>query len=84
MNQKKSQEIAQWHNTQRKYPHNQCIHQLFESQVEQTPNAVAVVFDNQQLTYQELNAKANQLANYLQKLGVGAEVLVGLCLERST
>ena len=83
MKQIREQETLQLHNTQRKYPHNQCIHLLFESQVEQTPNAVAVVFNEQQLTYRELNAKANQLANYLQKLGVGAEVLVGLCLERS-
>ncbi|BAY10176.1 non-ribosomal peptide synthetase [Calothrix sp. NIES-2098] len=60
-----------------------CIHQLFEAQVEKTPNAVAVVFENQQLTYQELNQKANQLAHYLQKLGVKAEVLVGLYVERS-
>ncbi|MEQ8464528.1 non-ribosomal peptide synthetase [Coleofasciculus sp. E1-EBD-02] len=62
---------------------NECIHQLFEEQVERTPNAVALVFDNQKLTYFELNRRANQLAQYLQSLGVGADVLVGLCLERS-
>lgn len=63
-------------------PH-QCIHQLFAAQVAQTPEAVAVVFQDQQLTYQELNARANQLAHHLQTLGVGAEVLVGICVERS-
>ncbi|NJK50971.1 amino acid adenylation domain-containing protein [Candidatus Gracilibacteria bacterium] len=62
---------------------NRCIHQLFEEQVEKTPDAIAVVFKNQQLTYRELNQKANQLARYLQSLGVGTEVLVGLCIERS-
>ena len=79
----REQAKVQWKNTERKYAHNKCIHQLFESQVEQTPDAVAVVFDDQQLTYQELNAKANQLAHYLQGLGVDSEVLVGLCLDRS-
>ncbi|MEB3189918.1 MAG: amino acid adenylation domain-containing protein, partial [Snowella sp.] len=66
------------------YPQEQCIHQLFEAQVERTPDAVAVVFENQQLTYTELNAQANQLAHYLQNLGVGPEVLVGISLERSS
>ncbi|WYL93613.1 MAG: amino acid adenylation domain-containing protein [Gloeotrichia echinulata IR180] len=61
----------------------QCIHQLFEAQVARTPQAIAVEFGNKQLTYQELNIKANQLAHHLQKLGVGAEVLVGICVERS-
>ncbi|MBC1238391.1 non-ribosomal peptide synthetase [Nostoc sp. 2RC] len=60
-----------------------CIHELFETQVEQTPDAVAVVFEGQQLTYRELNAKANQLARYLHSLGVRPEVLVGICVERS-
>ncbi|MHC5820978.1 MAG: amino acid adenylation domain-containing protein, partial [Nostoc sp.] len=62
----------------------QCIHQLFEAQVERTPDAIAVIFQNQQhLTYQELNQRANQLAHHLQKLGVRPEVLVGICVERS-
>ncbi len=61
----------------------QCIHQLFEAQVARTPKAVAVVCGQEQLTYQELNIKANQLAHHLQKLGVGAEVLVGICVDRS-
>ncbi len=60
-----------------------CIHQVFEAQVERTPNAVAVVFEDEQLTYRELNCRANCLAHYLQSLGVGPEVLVGICMERS-
>src|SRR6476661_8733167 len=60
-----------------------AIHQLFESQVERTPDAVAVVFEGQKLTYRELNVKANQLANYLRSLGVKPEVLVGIYVERS-
>ncbi|MEB3342382.1 AMP-binding protein [Okeania sp.] len=62
---------------------NKCIYQLFEQQVENTPNSVTVVFEDKQLTYQQLNGKANQLARYLQDLGVGPEVLVGLYIDRS-
>ncbi|ACC81844.1 non-ribosomal peptide synthetase [Nostoc punctiforme] len=62
---------------------HKCIHQLFEAQVQKTPNKIAVVFENQQLTYAQLNSKANQLADYLQQQGVKPEVLVGLCTERS-
>ncbi|MCG6135477.1 MAG: non-ribosomal peptide synthase/polyketide synthase [Nostoc sp. LLA-1] len=75
--------LLEWNDTQVDYPQDKCIHQLFEEQVERTPNAVAVVFDNQQLTYHELNTRANQLAHYLQSLGVSADVLVGICVERS-
>jgi amino acid adenylation domain-containing protein len=75
--------LVEWNQTQIDYPQDQCIHQLFEQQVEKTPDAVAVVFENQQLTYRQLNQRANQLAHYLQKLGVGPEVLVGICVERS-
>jgi len=60
-----------------------CIHQLFEAQVELTPDAVAVVYENEQLTYQQLNQRANQLAYYLRTLDVEPEVLVGICMERS-
>ncbi|GET38522.1 non-ribosomal peptide synthetase [Microseira wollei] len=65
------------------YSQTQCIHQVFAEQVEKTPDAAAIVFENQRFTYRELNAKANQLAHYLQAMGVGKEVLVGLCVERS-
>ncbi len=75
--------LVEWNNTQANYPQDKCIHQLFEEQVERTPDAVAVVFDNQQLTYQQLNCRANQLAHYLGSLGVRADILVGLCVERS-
>ncbi|WP_193196878.1 non-ribosomal peptide synthetase [Nostoc sp. MG11] len=75
--------LVEWNDTQAKYPADQCIHQLFESQVEHTPDAVAVVYDNQQLTYEQLNCRANQLARYLQSLGVKPDTLVGLCVERS-
>jgi acyl-CoA synthetase (AMP-forming)/AMP-acid ligase II len=75
--------LVEWNATQVDYPKNSTIYQLFEAQVEQTPDAVAVVCENQQLTYKELNQKANQLAHYLQKLGVKPEVLVGICTERS-
>lgn len=60
-----------------------CIHQLFEAQVTQNPDSVAVIFNNQKLTYRLLDRQANQIARYLQKLGVGADVLVGLCVDRS-
>jgi amino acid adenylation domain-containing protein len=78
-----SQLLVDWNQTQVEYSQNKCIHQLFEKQVEKTPDAVAVVFENEQLTYRQLNQRANQLGHYLQKLGVGAEVLVGICVERS-
>ncbi len=75
--------LVEWNDTQVDYPQDKCIHQLFEEQVERTPNAVAVVFEKQQLTYRELNNRANQLARYLQTLGVKPEVMVGICVERS-
>ncbi|NCR69792.1 MAG: amino acid adenylation domain-containing protein [Microcystis aeruginosa LG13-12] len=75
--------LFEWNNTQADYPLDNCIHQLFEEQVERTPDNIAVVFEDQQLNYRELNARANQLAHYLQKLGVGPDVLVGISVERS-
>jgi len=75
--------LVEWNATQQEYPREKCFHHLFEAQAGQTPDAVAVVFEDQQLTYRELNARANQLAHYLRKIGVGPEVLVGLCVERS-
>jgi amino acid adenylation domain-containing protein len=75
--------LIDWNNTQTDYPKDKCIHQLFEAQVERTPNAIAVVFEDQQLTYHELNCRANQLAHHLQSLDVEPEVLVGICVERS-
>ncbi|MEM8722032.1 MAG: amino acid adenylation domain-containing protein [Cyanobacteria bacterium P01_G01_bin.39] len=80
--------LVQWNNTEVDYPQDQCIHQLFETQVAKTPDAVAIVFENQQLTYQELNLKANQLAHYIrQKItrttNSSAQILIGICVERS-
>ena len=81
--QEQKQLLVDWNQTKTDYPQEQCIHQLFESQVERTPDAIAVVFEGQSLTYGELNCRANQLAHYLQKLGVKPDELVGICLERS-
>ncbi|NEO70811.1 non-ribosomal peptide synthetase, partial [Moorena sp. SIO3H5] len=75
--------LVEWNDTANEYPKEKCIHQLFEEQVEKTPDAIAVVFDQQQLTYHQLNQRANQLAHHLLSMGVGAEVLVGICVERS-
>ena len=75
--------LLEWNDTQVEYPKDRCIHQLFEAQVELTPDAIAVGFKDRQLTYQQLNDRANRLACYLQKLGVGPEVLVGICVDRS-
>jgi amino acid adenylation domain-containing protein len=101
--------LVEWNDTFADYPQNHCIHQLFEEQVERTPDVIALIFPelkgegsdglkveglkvedyqeqfliNKHFTYRELNSRSNQLAHYLQKLGVGAEVLVGLCVERS-
>jgi amino acid adenylation domain-containing protein len=75
--------LVEWNDTATDYPHDKTIVDLFEEQVAKTPNAIAVVFENQQLTYRELNIKANQLAHYLRTLAVKPEVLVGICVERS-
>ena len=79
----RQQILLEWNDNQVEYPVDKCIHTLFESQVNQTPDAVAVIDENQQLTYRQLNEKANQLAHYLQSLGVKSETLVGICVERS-
>ena len=74
--------LTEWNSTQAEYP-QQCIHELFAAQVERTPDATAVIFEDEKLTYQELNVKANQLAHYLRSTGVQPEVLIGISLERS-
>ena len=79
----KHQLLVDWNDTRRDYPTDTCIHEIFEAQVERTPDAVAVAFEDKQLTYRELNQRANHLAHYLRKLGVGPDVLVGICVERS-
>ena len=74
--------LVEWNSIGVEYPPVECVHSLFEVQVARTPNAVAVTYDNQALSYQELNQRANRLAHYLRKLGVGPDALVGICLER--
>ena len=75
--------LGEWNETWTDYPEATCIHQLFEAQVERTPDAIALVFADEHLTYRELNVRANQLAHHLQALGVEPEVMVGLCMSRS-
>jgi len=75
--------LAEFDETQMPSPSAEHIHQLFEAQVERTPDAIAVVYEDQRLTFYELNSRANQLAHHLRSLGVGPEVLVGICVERS-
>jgi amino acid adenylation domain-containing protein/non-ribosomal peptide synthase protein (TIGR01720 family) len=77
------QQLVTWNSTQAVYRKHKSISQLFEEQVARTPDAIAVVFEDRHLTYAQLNAQANQLAHYLRKRGVGPEVLVGICAERS-
>jgi amino acid adenylation domain-containing protein len=76
--------LVEWNNTTKEYPQDKCIHQLFEEQVERSPDTIAVVFEGEQLTYRELNQRANCLAHHLKTLSVGPEVLVGICVERSS
>ncbi len=76
--------LLEWNDTTEDYPLEQCIHELFEAQVERTPEAIAAVFEKEQLTYGELNSRANQLAHYLRKRGVGVDVPIAICMERST
>jgi amino acid adenylation domain-containing protein len=75
--------LEEWNNTRREHLEDSCLHDLFEKQAERTPESIAVVFEGQQITYGELNRRANHTAHYLQRLGVGPEVLVGICMERS-
>ncbi|WP_292865633.1 non-ribosomal peptide synthetase [Nostoc sp. LPT] len=75
--------LVELNNTQTVFPINKCFHQLFAEQVARTPENIAVIYKNQQVTYQELNTRANQLAHYLQQLGVKPDAMVGLCVERS-
>lgn len=76
--------VIEWDNTQRDYPRDACIHELFETQADRTPEAIAVAFGKQQLTYRELNRRANQLAHHLIRLGVNPGAFIGVCMERSS
>lgn len=74
--------LTTWNQTQAHYP-DICIHQLFEAQVTKTPDKIAVIFEDEKLTYSQLNEKANQLAIYLQKLDIKPDDKIGICIERS-
>ena len=75
--------LVEFNATDKDYRRDLCIQDFFEAQVERTPEATALIFEHERLTYRELNRRANQLAHYLRKQGVGPETLVGLCVERS-
>ena len=74
--------VYEWNETEAEYPADKCIHELFEEQVKKTPGAVAVVYEGQELSYEELNRRANRLAHYLRRLGVKPDERVGICVER--
>src|SRR5216683_2242299 len=77
------QVVEEWNETEREYEKDRSIQELFEEQVKRTPEATAVIFEGAELSYEELNRRANQVGHYLRGLGVGAEVRVGICVERS-
>jgi amino acid adenylation domain-containing protein/non-ribosomal peptide synthase protein (TIGR01720 family) len=77
------EQLISWNNTHSEFRRDVCIHELFEEQVVRDPAAVAVVCGEEQLTYGEINQRANRLAHYLRRLGVTTETLVGVCVERS-
>ncbi len=75
--------LVEWNDTKTDYPANKCIQELFEQQVQRTPDAIALICDNQQLSYRELNSQANRLSHYLRKHGVAADARVAICMQRS-
>src|SRR5262249_16917737 len=75
--------LVEWNRTASAYPREASVHRLFEAQVACAPEAVAVVFEDEQVSYRELNRRANQLARYLHRRGVGPQTLVGVLVERS-
>src|SRR5262249_33703885 len=79
----RGQVLVQWNDTRGDYDSDRCISELFEAQVRKTPDSIAVTFESLELTYRELNRRANRLARRLRRLGVGPEVLVGICVNRS-
>ena len=74
--------LEEWNATEAEYPEDKCIHELFEEQVRRTPEAIALVYEEQRLSYEELNRQANQLAHYLKRQGVAPDARVGICVER--
>ena len=79
----REQVVRGWNRTEKEYPRDRCVHELFAEQAARTPDATAIVFANDSLTYSELDARANQLAHHLRDLGAGPDVLVGVQVERS-
>src|SRR5262249_44811643 len=75
--------VYQWNDTESVYPQQLLVHELFERQVERSPEAVAIVYEGEEITYAELNRRANETARRLRRSGVGPETLVGVGLERS-
>jgi amino acid adenylation domain-containing protein len=75
--------LDEWNDTTADYPKDKCLHELFAEQVVRTPDAVAAVFEGEQISYEELDCRSNQLAHHLRELGVGPDTVVGLCVERS-
>ena len=81
--QESQQVLIDWNDTTTEYPKKRCVHEVFEGQVSQSPDAIALEFEEKQFTYRALNARANQLAHHLRKRGVGPDCLVGICMQRS-
>ena len=79
----RKQILIEWNDTGAEFPKDKCVHHLFEEQARRTPDAVALVFDDEQLTYRELDQRANHLAHELQHLGAGTDVCIGICVKRS-
>ncbi|MCI0355101.1 MAG: non-ribosomal peptide synthetase, partial [Acidobacteria bacterium] len=77
------QQLREWNETSTEYPRERCVHELFTEQAERRPEAVAVIFGEAEISYGELNRRANQLAHHLRGMRIGPEVVVGLCVERS-
>ncbi|HVG19909.1 MAG TPA: amino acid adenylation domain-containing protein [Blastocatellia bacterium] len=81
--QERSQILAEWNDSRADYPLETCVYQIIEAAAEEAPDAIAVVFERERLTYRELNRRSNQLAHYLRRKGVGLETLVGIFMEHS-
>jgi amino acid adenylation domain-containing protein len=79
----RDQLLVGWNSTEAQYPADLCVHELFERQVGESPGSVAVVYEGEELTYQDLNVRANKLAHHLRGMGVGPDALVGICVQRS-
>ncbi|MCA1634007.1 MAG: AMP-binding protein, partial [Acidobacteria bacterium] len=75
--------LVEWNSTAADHPSDCCLQELFEAQAARTPDAAAVAFNGEELTYAELDARSDRLARHLRALGVGPETRVGICVERS-